>query len=87
MTTRRNLFAISLWCPGISLEPSETAVRPKSGTPAARLKKGHFLVEPYIQLGDAPARSTSESLQVLWHAADSEAVWSVEYRTAEDDEP
>jgi 3',5'-cyclic AMP phosphodiesterase CpdA len=39
-----------------------------------------FLVEPYLQLGHVPAR---DSLVVLWHAADRDADWSVEIRTAE----
>jgi len=50
-------------------------------------KKGVFLVEPYLQLGDAPALATSESVHVLWQADDQEAGegWSVEYRNG--DEP
>jgi 3',5'-cyclic AMP phosphodiesterase CpdA len=39
-----------------------------------------FLVDPYVQLGDAPRAASSERLTVLWQAADAEAAWSVEVR-------
>ena len=35
-----------------------------------------FLVKPYLQIGRAPALGT---LQLLWHAPDVDADWSVEY--------
>jgi hypothetical protein len=39
-----------------------------------------FLFKPYIQIGDAPALSSPERAEVLWHAADREADWWVEVR-------
>ena len=39
-------------------------------------RPGPFLVKPYLQLGHAPAPG---ALQLLWHAADADADWSVEY--------
>jgi hypothetical protein len=42
-----------------------------------------FRVKPYVQLGDAPAASARESLEVLWHAADRDERWSVEARPAD----
>lgn len=37
-----------------------------------------FLVKPYLQIGKMPS---PESLQVLWHAAVSNDVWLVEYKS------
>ena len=39
-----------------------------------------FLVKPYLQLGDAPRLSAQERLDLLWHAGDEDAAWSVEVR-------
>ncbi|NWJ40877.1 MAG: metallophosphoesterase [Geothrix sp.] len=39
-----------------------------------------FLVQPYLQLGDAPKVAARERLDLLWHAGDEEAAWSVEVR-------
>ncbi len=36
-----------------------------------------FIVKPYLQIGQNP---TPQTLQVLWHAADHDTVWSVEHR-------
>lgn len=41
-----------------------------------------FLVKPYLQLGDAPKLASQESLEVIWHAADKDARFSVEFRPA-----
>ena len=38
---------------------------------------GPFLVKPYLQLGHAPAAG---KLVLMWHAADADADWAVEYR-------
>jgi hypothetical protein len=46
---------------------------------AAKAPEGPFLVKPYLQLGHVPARG---ALQLLWHAADADASWSVEYQSA-----
>jgi 3',5'-cyclic AMP phosphodiesterase CpdA len=39
-----------------------------------------FLVKPYLQLGDAPKAATRERLDLLWHADNRDATWSVEVR-------
>ncbi|GLH73622.1 hypothetical protein GETHLI_21240 [Geothrix limicola] len=39
-----------------------------------------FLVKPYLQLGDAPRPAALERLDLMWHATDAEAAWSVEVR-------
>jgi predicted phosphodiesterase len=40
-----------------------------------------FLVEPYLQLGDVPKLSVTESVRVLWQAANDPTVkWTVEVR-------
>lgn len=36
-----------------------------------------FVAEPYLQIGSVP---TAQSLQLLWHAADSTSTWVVEYK-------
>jgi 3',5'-cyclic AMP phosphodiesterase CpdA len=41
-----------------------------------------FLVDPYVQLGDAPRAGSTASLEVLWQADDRDARWSVEFREA-----
>jgi 3',5'-cyclic AMP phosphodiesterase CpdA len=41
-----------------------------------------FVAAPYVQLGDAPHLSSHERLDILWHTADTEAEWAVEYRPA-----
>jgi 3',5'-cyclic AMP phosphodiesterase CpdA len=43
-----------------------------------------FLEQPYVQLGDAPKLSPSESLVLLWHTDDTPADWTVEVRTSKD---
>ena len=47
-----------------------------SGTP--------FLEKPYLQLGNSPKMSASESLVLLWHTGNTPADWSVEVRTSKD---
>src|SRR3954447_14966440 len=42
---------------------------------------GAFLAKPYLQIGREPALG---SLQVLWHAPDVDAEWSVEHRAGAD---
>ena len=37
-----------------------------------------FIVEPYLQMGDAPQLSSSDSLVVMWHTADVDQAWDVE---------
>jgi predicted phosphodiesterase len=37
-----------------------------------------FITKPYLQLGYNP---NAQSLDLVWHAADSNAIWQVEYKT------
>lgn len=41
-----------------------------------------FLVNPYLQLGDAPRVVAKERLELMWHAEDREGAWAVEVRGA-----
>jgi hypothetical protein len=43
-----------------------------------------FLVKPYLQLGDAPKLSASESLVLIWHTENVPEKWAVEVRTSKD---
>src|SRR5580704_5791821 len=43
-----------------------------------------FLEKPYLQLGDAPKLSASESLMLIWHTENTPAKWDVEVRTSRD---
>jgi hypothetical protein len=43
-----------------------------------------FLEKPYLQLGDAPKLSTSESLVLMWHTGNTPSNWKVEIRTSRD---
>src|SRR5262245_32750723 len=69
----------------ISLSSSSPAIRAgelseSEGT--LQSSQYSFIVKPYLQIGAAPAAG---SLQLLWHAANSEGDWSVEFRTATDE--
>ena len=37
-----------------------------------------FIAKPYLQIGRTPS---PETLQLLWHAPDTQAAWTVEYWT------
>jgi hypothetical protein len=43
-----------------------------------------FLEKPYVQLGDVPALSSSESLVLLWHTENVPEKWDVEVKTSKD---
>ncbi|HEX3877631.1 MAG TPA: metallophosphoesterase [Bryobacteraceae bacterium] len=43
-----------------------------------------FLEKPYLQLGNAPHLSSSESLELLWHTTDQPGNWGVELKTSKD---
>ncbi len=45
----------------------------------AELASGPFVAKPYLQLGRMPADPTY--MDVVWHSADAEAVWTVETRS------
>ena len=77
-------FALLIALTSRSVPAQETTVRrEKAANPAASAKSKIFVVEPYVQLGDAPAPSAAETLQVLWHTDDTETAWSVEYRSGD----
>src|SRR5580704_10220764 len=43
-----------------------------------------FLEKPYLQLGDSPKLSASESLVLMWHTDNTPADWRVEVRNSKD---
>jgi 3',5'-cyclic AMP phosphodiesterase CpdA len=43
-----------------------------------------FLEKPYLQLGNVPELSTSESLVLMWHTENIPSDWKVEVRTSKD---
>src|SRR5262245_10274010 len=43
-----------------------------------------FLEKPYLQLGDAPKLSASESMVLMWHTGNTQSEWKVEVRTSKD---
>ena len=45
---------------------------------------GEFLEKPYLQIGDAPKLSATESLVLMWHTGNAPAEWKVEVRTSKD---
>jgi acid phosphatase type 7 len=45
---------------------------------------GPFLVKPYLQWGDSADASGGRSMEVLWHDADVDSGWDVEYRFRND---
>ena len=61
--------------------PARAQADEATARPAARSSDGVFITKPYLQIGRNPSPT---SLQLLWHAPDSEADWSVELRTSAD---
>jgi hypothetical protein len=51
------------------------------GALAVRSDDDPFIEKPYLQLGDRPAESGSESLSLLWHAAPGSGPWKVQLRS------
>src|SRR6267154_1474044 len=43
-----------------------------------------FVIEPYLQMGDAPQLSSSDSMLLMWHAADSGEAWDVQVKKPAD---
>src|SRR5689334_21161870 len=43
-----------------------------------------FVVEPYLQMGDAPRLSSSDSMLLMWHAADRDGAWDVQVKKLTD---
>jgi hypothetical protein len=60
--------------------PAVAPVTSPAPVPVVATPQGTFLVKPYIQLGDAPALTSPERLDVLWHTSDVGAEWRVETR-------
>ncbi len=42
-----------------------------------------FIEKPYLQLGNMPSLSDKESMLVMWHAADRNDAWAVDYKVAD----
>jgi acid phosphatase type 7 len=53
-----------------------------SAPPSLKTSEPTFLVKPYLQLGNVAPERLGHDLTLLWHAADAEAAWVVEYQTA-----
>ena len=43
-----------------------------------------FVVEPYLQMGDAPKLSSSDSMVILWHTLDVDQSWDVQVKKPAD---
>src|SRR5262245_8991285 len=43
-----------------------------------------FVVDPYLQMGDAPTLSSSDSMVILWHTADIDQPWDVQVKKPSD---
>src|SRR5712664_1463290 len=43
-----------------------------------------FIVEPYLQMGDAPKLSSSDSMVIMWHTADIDQSWDVQVKKPKD---
>jgi len=71
------LLAAMVGCPAASRGGHEQAAA--SATPA-----GAFVVKPYLQLGEPADSRKVDGLDVVWHAADVDADWKLEYRPADD---
>lgn len=72
------IAALSLFTPASSFAQSPKAVA-GARPPVPSTLASPFLVKPYLQLGHSPG---PRSLALLWHAADRDAEWSVDYRPA-----
>jgi acid phosphatase type 7 len=54
----------------------------RATSPTVKTSQATLLVKPYIQLGHSAPERVGRDLALLWHAADVEAIWVVEYQTA-----
>jgi hypothetical protein len=73
----RTILASATFAATIAGQPS---------TPQLPASESVFVVKPYLQLGDLPKLTPSESVRVLWQAADEDDVkWTVEFRQADDE--
>ena len=67
------LFAFFIGCARVT-GPSALAQALEAESP----EPVPFIVKPYLQLGDAAKLAQAESLELLWHAEDADADWSVQ---------
>ena len=82
MKLRRCLFGtLSLTALGVVCGRQDQTVD-GSAPPIVKTAQATLLVNPYIQLGHAAPERVGRDLVLLWHAADVEAAWVVEYQTA-----
>ena len=65
------MLRLTIFCTLLSLGFGQTAEAP-------------FVVEPYIQMGNAPALSSSGSMVILWHTADLDQSWDVQVKKPSD---
>src|SRR6266542_3384736 len=63
--------SITLFCAFLSLCLGQTASPP-------------FVIEPYLQMGNAPQLSASDSMVVMWHTADLDQPWDVQVKKSSD---
>lgn len=70
------VFALNLAC-GYARDNAKSEEKPAvhPGRAAA------FLVKPYLQLGNAPTLSGTDSAALLWQTDDTESKWEVEYKS------
>lgn len=66
---------VASWLAFVNVAPAQNAAR--DAIPSESV----FLVKPYLQLGTSKAEDT---IQLLWHAEDADAAWSVESRAKGD---
>ena len=72
------LVALGVLCQGYD-RVVDGSLRPSSATPEPT-----FLVQPYLQLGDAAPGQVAHDLVLLWHASAGQAAWVVEYQMGAD---
>ena len=75
---KRLLVGASLLAGILTAASSHDRIAAQTSAPRAA---SPFIVEPYLQLGDVPKLSSSESVRVLWQAPNEPgATWSVDVR-------
>jgi hypothetical protein len=79
-----NVGSTTIRCAFLALLAAAVGCGSSSRGGQAEAMPGAFVVKPYIQLGDPTDPRKIDGLDVVWHAADVDADWKVEYRTADD---
>ncbi|MBM3494740.1 MAG: hypothetical protein FJX72_10570, partial [Armatimonadetes bacterium] len=64
----------------IGLAAALVALQTATGSGRATAPDEPFVAAPYVQIGETPGLLRWEKLDVLWHTADRDAAWRVEYR-------